>query len=48
MKSLINLDQKFPKISKFLKIRLKFQNYYLVLNFTFLFIICITAIFMNI
>jgi hypothetical protein len=43
-----NLDQKYPKISKFLKIRLKFQRYYLILNFSLMFIFIITAIIMNI
>lgn len=41
------LEQKYPKISNLLKLRIKFQNYYLVLNFSLLIIIAIAAIIMN-
>lgn len=42
------LEKKFPKLSSFLKIRLKFQKYYLILNFSLLFIICIVTIVLDI
>jgi hypothetical protein len=42
------LEKKFPKLSSFLKIRLKFQKYYLILNFSLLFIICIVTIILDI
>ena len=42
-----NLDIKFPKISNILKWRLKFQKYYLILNFIFIFVIAIGAIVLN-
>lgn len=44
----LNLEEKYPKLSKFLKVRLKFQRYYLIVNISFLFIICIVAIILNI
>jgi hypothetical protein len=44
----LNLEKKFPKLSNFFKIRLKFQRYYLILNFSFMFIICIVAFILNI
>jgi hypothetical protein len=42
------LEQKFPKLSLFLKIRLKFQKYYLILSFSLLFLICILSIILDI
>jgi hypothetical protein len=41
------LEEKYPKISNLLKLRIKFQNYYLVLNFSSLIIIVIAAIIIN-
>ena len=39
-----NLEERFPKLASFFKLRLKFQRYYLVLNFSLIFIICIVSI----
>ena len=43
-----DLEKKFPSISGFLKLRAKFQKYYLSWNIFFLLILIIAAIFLNI
>ena len=43
-----DLENKFPSISGFLKLRAKFQKYYLSWNIFFLLILIIAAIFLNI
>ena len=43
-----DLEHKFPSISGFLKLRAKFQKYYLSWNIFFLLILIIAAIFLNI
>ena len=42
------LEQRFPQLSSFLRIRLKFQRYYLTLSFFLIFSICIASIIINI
>ena len=43
-----NLEERFPKLAVFLRLRLKFQRYYLILNFSLIYIICIASILINI
>ena len=43
-----NLENRFPKLSIFFKLRLKWQKFYLITSFTILFILCFFAIFINI
>lgn len=43
-----NLEEKFPKLAVFLRLRLKFQRYYLILSFSLIFFICIASILINI
>ena len=43
-----NLDERYPKLASFFKLRLKFQRYYLILNFSLIFIICIVSILIDI
>jgi hypothetical protein len=43
-----NLEKRFPKLAIFFKLRLKWQKFYLIMNFTILFIMCIFAIAINI
>lgn len=38
------LEKRFPIITAFLKLRLKFQKYYLILSFSLIFIICIASV----
>ena len=42
------LEERYPKLASFFKLRLKFQRYYLILNFSLIFIICIVSILINI
>ena len=42
-----NIEDKYPSISTFLKIRSKYQRYYLIWNVFSLFIICIMCIGVN-
>ena len=42
-----NIEDKYPSISTFLKIRSKYQRYYLIWNVFSLFIICIMGIGVN-
>jgi hypothetical protein len=44
----LNLEEKFPKLAVFLRLRLKFQRYYLILSFSLIFFICIASILINI
>lgn len=41
------LEERFPKLAGILKLRLKFQRYYLILNFSLIFIFCIASILIN-
>ena len=41
------LEDRFPKLAGILKLRLKFQRYYLILNFSLIFIFCIASILIN-
>lgn len=43
-----NLENKFPKLSNFLKLRAKLQRYYLMWNVFILFVLCIGALGINI
>jgi hypothetical protein len=43
-----NLEEKYPKLSIFFQLRMKFQRYYLSLNLFIMFFICIVTIFINI
>ena len=43
-----NLEERFPKLAFFLRLRLKFQKYYLTLNFSLIFVLCIASILINI
>lgn len=43
-----NLEERFPKLAVFLRLRLKFQRYYLILSFSLIYIICIASILINI
>ena len=43
-----NLEERYPKLASFFKLRLKFQRYYLILNFSLIFIICIVSILIDI
>lgn len=43
-----NLEERYPKLASFFKIRLKFQRYYLILNFSLIYFICIASILINI
>lgn len=39
-----NLNEKYPKLAKFIELRIKFQRYYLIFIFTFIFIVLFTDI----
>lgn len=41
------LELKFPKLSKFLELRRKFQNYYLIINFLLIIITLLTLIYID-
>ena len=43
-----DLEKKFPKIAKFIQIRRKFQQYYLLMNIGLIFIVLLIIIFINI
>jgi hypothetical protein len=43
----LKLEDRFPKLSKFLKLRLKFQKYYVILHFIFIIFVAIGAIGLN-
>ena len=43
----LNLEEKYPKIAKFIQLRRKFQNYYLLLNTSLILIICLVLIIIN-
>ena len=43
----LNLEEKYPKIAKFIQLRRKFQNYYLLLNTSMILIICLVLIIVN-
>ena len=43
-----DLENKFPKIAKFIQLRRKFQHYYLLINIALIFIVLIIIIFINI
>ena len=43
-----NLENRFPILAKYFKLRAKFQRYYLIWNMLILFLICIFAIGINI
>lgn len=43
----LKLEEKFPKLAAFFRLRLKFQKYYLILNFTLIFISIIITILIN-
>jgi hypothetical protein len=43
----LKIEEKYPKLSKFMKIRRKFQNYYFILNSIIIFIGLIIIIYMN-
>ena len=42
-----DLESKYPKISKFIKLRIKFQNYYLIIDILLITLILIAMIFIN-
>jgi hypothetical protein len=41
------LEENFPKLAGLLKLRLKFQKYYLILSFSLMFLIIIASILIN-
>jgi len=41
------LEEKFPKLTAFLRLRLKFQKYYLTLNFSLIFLLIFASIQIN-
>jgi hypothetical protein len=41
------LEESFPKLATILRLRLKFQNYYLTLSFSLLFLIILVSILIN-
>ena len=43
-----NIENKFPSLSNFFKLRAKLQRYYLMWNITILFVLCIGALGINI
>lgn len=43
-----NLEEKYSKLAVFLRLRLKFQRYYLILSFSLIYFICIASILINI
>ena len=43
----LNLEEKYPKIAKFIQLRRKFQNYYLLLNTSLILIIFLVLIIVN-
>lgn len=42
-----NLETKFPKFAIFFKLRSKYQKYYLILNLSLMFILCLGGFFIN-
>ena len=42
-----NLEEKYPKLNKFIKLRVKFQNYYLKINLTIIICVCLIQILLN-
>lgn len=42
-----NLETKFPKLAIFFKLRSKYQKYYLIFNFSLMFILCLGGFFIN-
>jgi hypothetical protein len=42
-----NLENKFPKIAKFIQLRRKFQQYYLLMNIGLIFIVLLLIIYVN-
>jgi hypothetical protein len=45
---ILKLDQHFPKLKKFIELRLKFQKYYLILDFSIITVILIIMVCINI
>lgn len=44
----LNIEEKYPRLTKILKLRLQFQRYYLIFNLLYLICICIFVLFINI
>jgi len=42
-----SLKQKLPKLSKIIQLRIKFQNYYIFINYVFIILAIIPLIFVN-
>ena len=42
-----NLEEKFPRLGLFFRLRLKFQRYYLIWNVLILFLVCVLGIYVN-
>lgn len=42
-----NIESKYPYLQKFLRLRAKFQRYYLIWNFSLLILICLLGLFLN-
>ena len=43
----LSLEQKFPKLSKIIQLRAKFQRYYIIINSVFIIIAIFSLIFVN-
>lgn len=43
-----DLENRFPKLAKFIQIRRKFQQYYLLMNISLIFIVLLLIIYVNI
>ncbi len=41
------LEQKYPRIAKFIQLRRKFQNYYFIVNSLIILVICVVTIYIN-
>ena len=48
MIKMFDLENKWPKLSLFFKVRAKFQRYFLMWNLGLSFIVCTVALFINI
>lgn len=43
----LKLEEKFPRLARFIEIRRKFRYYYLILNFTLIILVLLTIIYLN-
>ena len=41
------LETKYPKIAKYIRLRRKFQNYYMFINILLIIFVCITILLLN-